>query len=165
MAGRFLASLVSSFFVFSGTGIGALFASIIHSAQGNKMGPVRLMTYIKPYLTGVLPNVLFVGVLFFSIAILTRKIFAVYMGSLGLFMGYIVGLSLIQSQNRLLGSLLDPFGQISVRNLYDYWSIAQKNSQLIPFEVRNVGAIKSQLPRGGDIQAPDDVHKGGFPGT
>ncbi len=133
MAGRFTAAFVSVLFVFSGAGIGAFIANLLPFVNPDKLGPIQTMAYIQPYLVGVVPNLIFTGALFFSIALLTRKIFPVYLGSIGLFMGYIVGLSLMQSQSRFLAALIDPFGQISVRSLYDYWAIAQKNTQLIPF--------------------------------
>ena len=133
LAGRFTGAFVSVLFVFSGAGIGALIATLLPFVNPDKLGPIHLMAYIQPYLVGVVPNLIFTGAIFFSIALLTRKIFSVYLGSIGLFMGYIVGLSLMRSQSRFLAALIDPFGQISVRSLYDYWAIAQKNTLLIPF--------------------------------
>ena len=133
LAGRFLAGFVCTLFVFTGTGIGAFLANLFPFVNAEKLGPIHVLSYVQPYLFGVIPNLLFTGALFFSIALLSRKIFSVYLGSIGLFMGYLIGLSLIQSQSRFLASLIDPFGQLSIRSLYDYWAIAQKNSQLIPF--------------------------------
>ena len=120
IAGRFFAGFIGTLFVFSGAGLGAFLANFLHFAHADKLGPIHVFAYIQPYLVGVFPNLLFTGALFFSIALLSRKIFPVYLGSIGLFMGYLVGMSLMQSQNRILASLIDPFGQLSVQNLYDY---------------------------------------------
>ena len=130
LAGRFLAAFLSSLFVFSGAGIGALLVHLVPFVNPEKLGPLKISALLRPYFTGVVPNLLFIGALFFSIALLTRRTFPAYMASVGLFMGYIIGLSLLQSRSPVLASLLDPFGQVVVRDLYSYWTIAQKNSLL-----------------------------------
>ena len=132
LAGRFSAAFVSNLFVFSGAGLGAITASFWPFLNTDKLGPVNIMAYVQPYLIGIIPNLIVTGALFFAIALLARKIFPVYLSSIGLFMGYIIGLSLLHSRSLLLASLCDPFGQIAVRSLYDYWTVAQKNTLLIP---------------------------------
>jgi ABC-2 type transport system permease protein len=132
LAGRFAAALFSLFFIFSGTGIGAAIANILPFVSAEKLGPLDISSIFQPYMIGVVPNLLFMGALFFSIALLSRKVFSAYLGSFALFMGYLIGLSLLQSRSPFLASLFDPFSQIAVRNLYGFWTIAQKNSLLIP---------------------------------
>jgi len=134
-AGRFAAAFIACLFIFSGTGIGALAASISPFVNPGKIGPINLFAYIQPYLIGVIPNVLFAGALFFSFALMTRKIFPVYVGSIGILMGYMVGVSLSRTfKGSVISALIDPFGQIAARNFYKYWTVAQKNSLLIPLE-------------------------------
>lgn len=132
MFGRFVAAFFCVLFIFSGIGIGALIANIFPFVSAEKLGPLKISALIQPYMIGVVPNLLFMGALFFSLALLSRKVFHAYLGSIALFMGYIIGLSLLQSRSPFLASLFDPFGQIAVRDLYSYWTIAQKNSLLIP---------------------------------
>ncbi|MCP4154536.1 MAG: hypothetical protein GY757_42830 [bacterium] len=134
-AGKFLSGLMTTLFVFSGTGLGALLASASPFVEPAKIGAFHLSAYIQPYLIGVLPNVFFAGALFFSFALLTRRIFPVYVGSIAMFTGYLMASSLLRSHSdRFFASLIDPFGIVSSRGFYLYWTPAQKNSFLIPLE-------------------------------
>ena len=132
LAGRFAAAFFSVLFIFSGVGIGAAIANFFPFVSAEKLGQFNISAIIQPYLIGVIPNLLFMGALFFSIALMSRKVFPAYLGSIALFMGYIIGLSLLQSRSPFLASLFDPFGQIAIRDVYGFWTIAQKNSLLIP---------------------------------
>jgi ABC-2 type transport system permease protein len=132
LLGRFSGAFLSTLFVFSGVGIGALLGSLSPFVNPEKIGRIDLLSYILPYLYGVLPNVLFAGVLFFSLALVTRKFFPVYTGAAAIIICHLAGNSFLQSQNDLLASLIDPFGNIAARGFYVYWTAAQKNSLLIP---------------------------------
>ncbi len=132
LSSKFIAAAVSTMFVFSGIGIGAFLTSLSPVVNPEKIGPINLFAYIQPYLTGVFPNVLFAGALFFTLALLTRKFFPVYTGMIGLVVWFGVGTSLARTQGRLLASLIDPFGQLAARGFSDYWTAAQKNTFMIP---------------------------------
>ncbi len=132
LSSKYVAAVASTMFVFSGIGIGAFLTTLSPIVNPEKIGPANLFAYIQPYLIGVLPNVLFAGALFFTLALLTRKFFPVYAGMTGLVIWFGVGTSLARTQNRLLASLFDPFGQISAGGFTNYWTAAQKNTLLVP---------------------------------
>jgi ABC-2 type transport system permease protein len=132
LLGRFSGAFLSTLFVFSGVGIGALLGSLSPFVNPEKISRIDLLSYILPYLYGVLPNVLFAGALFFSLALVTRKFFSVYTGAAAVIICHLAANSFLQSQNDLLASLIDPFGNIAARGFYAYWTAAQKNSLLIP---------------------------------
>lgn len=134
IAGRFSGALLSTLFVFFGVGIGAFLATFAPFTNQDKIGSINLWAYIQPYLTGVVPNLLFAGAIFFSLALITRKFFPVYVGFIALLIGNRVGMSFAHSHNNFIASLVDPFGYIAARGFSDYWSVAQKNSLLLPFE-------------------------------
>ncbi len=132
LSSKYIAAVLSTLFVFSGIGIGAFLTTMSPLVNPEKIGPVNLFAYIQPYLTGVLPNVLFAGALFFTLALLTRKFFPVYAGVIGLVVWFGVGTSFARTQSRLLASLIDPFGHLAALGFSNYWTSAQKNTLMIP---------------------------------
>lgn len=133
LSSKYIAAAFSTMFVLSGVGIGACLATLSPIVNSEKIGPINLFAYIQPYLTGVLPNVVFAGTLFFTLVLLTRKFFPIYAGVIGLVVWFGMGTSLARTQNRLLASLIDPLGQLAARSFSDYWTAAQKNTLTIPF--------------------------------
>ncbi|MFC2155347.1 ABC transporter permease [Acidobacteriota bacterium] len=131
-ADRFFGAMAASLFVFSGVGLGAFLGRLAPFTDVNKVGPVDLWVYIQPYLVSVLPNILFAGALFFSLVLLTRKIFPLYVGVTGLLIFYLVGESLARTRSDFLAALIDPFGKLAAQGFYEYWTAAQKNILLIP---------------------------------
>src|ERR1019366_7131506 len=57
----------------------------------------------------------------------------VYVGAVVLVLGYLIAGSLISNiDNRSLAALLDPFGGGAAERLTEYWTIAEKNTRLVP---------------------------------
>jgi hypothetical protein len=133
LSSKYVAAAVSTMFVLSGIGIGAFLTALSPIVNPEQIGPMNLFATLQPYLIGVLPTVLFAGALFFALVLLTRKFFPVYAGLTGMVIGYGIAKSLARTQNRLLASLFDPFGQISSASFTNYWTAAQKNTTLVPF--------------------------------
>ncbi len=133
LSSKYMAAVISTMFVFSGIGIGAFLTALSPIVNPEKIGPVNLFATIQPYLVGVLPTVLAAGALFFTLVLLTRRFFPVYVGLTGLIIGYGIAKSLARTQNRFLASLFDPFGQIAAGSFTNYWTASQKNTSLVPF--------------------------------
>ena len=132
LSSKYVSALAGTLFVFSGIGIGVFLTVLSPIVNPEKIGAVDLFAIVQPYLIGVLPTVLFAGALFFTLVLLTRKFFPVYVGLVGLVIGYGIAISLARTQNRLLAALFDPFGQIAAGSFTNYWTAAQKNTTLIP---------------------------------
>jgi ABC-type transport system involved in multi-copper enzyme maturation permease subunit len=97
-----------------------------------RVGPNHLWWYLQPYLVMVIPNVLVTGALFFSLAALTRRILPVYMTSVILLVGYLIATTLsAKIEEKLIAALLDPFGQIAMSRVTEYWTIAEKNTRIV----------------------------------
>ncbi len=129
---RFAGALAATMIVLSGTGWGALLGTISPWTDSAKIGDIRLLAYIQPYLVSALPNVLFAGALFFALAILSRRFLPVWAGLSGIAVLYGISMALLRGENRLLAALLDPSGLIASRLVYSYWSVAEKNTLLMP---------------------------------
>ncbi|MCP4215759.1 MAG: ABC transporter permease, partial [bacterium] len=135
LAGRFTAAFLVTVFVFSGLAFGAFFGSMSPHADATRIGVLNVGVYLQPFLIGVLPNVLFLGAIFFSIALLTRRIFPVYVCGVGFLMISLLSMRLLRVFEGTWGAtLLDPFGGMAGKYIYDTWSIAEKNTRLLPLQ-------------------------------
>lgn len=133
--GRFLGAIVILTAIYSSIGLGMFLAALMPAMDHAKVGPNHLMAYVMPYFTSVIPNLLLMGALFFSLAALTRRIYAVYMGSVVLLTGYLIAGTLTDNiDTRWVGALLDPFGDNAIDRVTEYWTIAEKNGRLVGLE-------------------------------
>jgi ABC-2 type transport system permease protein len=133
LAGRFLGSLVTQLVIFSGVGLGLWIGLHMPFLDSAKIGPERFMAYLQPYLTVVLPNLVFLAAIFFCLAALGRKMLPVYAGSVLLLIGYLaVGTVLSDPTKSAIYALADPFGDRAVIRITQYWTSFDKNTQLVP---------------------------------
>lgn len=133
LAGRFLGALAIQFVIFSSVGLGAFAASRTPWLDPARVGAQMPYAYLQPYFTLVIPNLIFISAIFFSLAALGRKMLPVYAGSVILLVGYFAATQLNTdlTVSRLVG-LLDPFGGNAVAYLTQYWTPFQRNTQLVP---------------------------------
>jgi len=135
LGGRFLAAITVLTAIYSSMGLGFYAATWLPALDRAKVGPNHPMTYVMPYLTSVIPNLLLMGALFFSLAALTRRIYPVYVGSVVLFTGYLIAGTLTEDlDTRWVGALADPFGINAADRVTEYWTIAEKNGRLLGLE-------------------------------
>lgn len=133
ISGRFLGTLTALLFVFSGTAAGALTASWMPFVLAEKFAAFRIEVYLQPYLVGVIPNIIFAGAIFYSLALRVRKRLPVYVTAVGMLMGFLLAANLVGDiKNKFIAALIDPFGNIPVQTIVDYWTPAEKNALLIP---------------------------------
>ena len=72
---------------------------------------------------------------FFVLAALTRQMAPVYVAGVVLLVGYMTSINLLgDMENKTLAAMIDPSGATAFDVLARYWSVAQKNTQEIPFE-------------------------------
>jgi hypothetical protein len=103
--------------------------------DAERLGPNRAAAYVLPLLLVLLPNALLIGGVFFSLAAATRKMLPVYVGSVLVLIGWLLSRQLISDiDNKTLAALIDPFGSRALNALTEYWTIAERNTRLIPLE-------------------------------
>lgn len=133
LGGRYVGALIVLIIILSGLGIGALIGTWFPGLDSSKLGPNHLMYYLQPYIVSVLPNLVFNGALFFSLAVLTRKSIPTYVCGVILLIGYMIASTLLADiENEFLAGLIDPFGLSASGFLTRYWTAAEKNTLLIP---------------------------------
>jgi ABC-2 type transport system permease protein len=134
LGGRFLGSFVVTVAVFLGAALGAWLATYWPSIDAARIGPNRPAAYLLPYLQFVVPNLFLTGSIFFTAATLTRSALAIYLGGILFLVLYTISGTLQQDMdNETLQSLLDPLGGGAIDLTQRYWTVAEKNTRLLPW--------------------------------
>lgn len=135
LGGRYLGALGVVCIVFASIVAGAFLATLLPGMDAERLGPNRLAAYLAPLAIVLLPNALLIGGVFFSLAATTRKMLPVYVGSVLVLIGWLLARQLIADiDNKTLAALIDPFGSRALNGVTEYWSIAERNTRLVPFE-------------------------------
>jgi ABC-2 type transport system permease protein len=135
LGGRYLAAFITLALIFFSAVLGSYFGSQLPGIPKSLVGDVGLYAYFSPYLIVVLPNIFFLGAIFFSIGTLSRKMLPVYIASVLLLMLYLVASSLARGEEaRAIGALIDPFAQKTLSAITRHWNMTERNSQLVPLE-------------------------------
>lgn len=130
--GTFVVCSAVYFFLPLGMMVGELIARA-NETSGDNWGPFSVASYAWPYLICSIPTIFLMGSMFFSLVTLTRKMMAAYLVAISFIVLYGVGLDLLSKlDNKMFAAVLDPFGLIASDKLTEYWSIAQKNQDLVP---------------------------------
>ncbi|HEX6084180.1 MAG TPA: M1 family aminopeptidase [Thermoanaerobaculia bacterium] len=134
LGGRFLAALaINSILVFA-IPTGLALATTMPYLPRDAFGPNQLAAYLQPVLLFLLPNLVLVGAILFTIAALTRKVVPVYLGAIAIFIGYLVAASYWSGiTNPILSALADPLGINALKAMTAYWTAAERNARLIGF--------------------------------
>ena len=135
LIGRFLGAFVAMLLIYSAMPIGLLLGSLMPWVPAEKLGPVRVWDVIQPFLLIALPNLLFISALLFAVGSLTRKLFSVYVTGIALLLVWQISQNVVRNLDRLkLGSLIDPFAITTVDIATRYWTVAEKNTRLVPLD-------------------------------
>ncbi len=135
LGGRFLGALVVNLFIFASIPLGLMAARPMPYMDAEKLGAFHLAGYLQPLLVITLPNVIFTGAIFFTLAALVRKMLPNYVGAVLLLVGYMLAGNLAEDMEReRIAALLDPFGMSALRMLTRYWTPVERNTQLVGFD-------------------------------
>lgn len=132
--GRFLSVLVTALFVFSSQVIGYLIGCLF-GAGTPMMGPFTLMNFLEPFLVFVLPNILLLGIIIFSITTFTRSTLAAYLFCIILLVIRTITANITADlDNKTIAALWEPFGAEALGYVTQYWTPSEQNSRMIPLE-------------------------------
>jgi len=133
LLGRFAGSFVVMVVIYFGLPVGLFVGTLMPWVPADKLGPISAWAAFQPFFTIAVPNLLFISALLFAVGALTRRLFAVYVTGIVLIVAWQVTQQIIGHLDKLtLASLIDPFAMTTTNTVIRYWSIAEKNSQLIP---------------------------------
>src|ERR1700733_6043964 len=134
LGGRWAASFVITILIFSGLIFGALIGGFMPWADKARIAPVHLWTYLQPFLSITVVQIFFLGSLFFCVAALTPRIVVVYLQGVALFAAYLILYVSVTATNKLdrtWSSIFDPLGINLMEGVTRYWTVAERNTQLV----------------------------------
>ncbi len=137
LGGRWAGSFVVTVGVFSGLLLGTYIGTFAPWADHTRIGPNHLGWYLQPFFSIVVIQIFFIGSLFFAVAAITRKLIIVYLQGVTLFMLYIIGITVFSATRSLehfWSGIFDPVGVRLFDTITRYWSVLEKNSQLLPWD-------------------------------
>ncbi len=138
LGGRWAGSFFTTVFAFSGMLFGTFLGTFAPWADHTRIGPNHFWWYIQPFLSVIVIQIFFMGSLFFAVAALTRKLFVVYLQGVALFMLYVIGLTVFSATRSLehfWSGILDPVGLILFGDVTRYWTVIEKNTLLLPWDL------------------------------
>ena len=144
LGGRWAGSFVTTVFAFSGMLFGTFLGTFAPWADHTRIGPNHLWTYLQPFFSILIVQIFFIGSAFFAVAALTRKIFIVYLQGVALFMIYLISFTVFfatRSLEHFWSGIFDPIGVILVDDVTRYWTVIEKNTQLITWSHALVGGV------------------------
>jgi ABC-2 type transport system permease protein len=136
LGGRWTGSFVTTVLIFTGTMCGTFIGSLAPWADRTRIGPNHLWWYLQPFLSITLVQIFLMGSVFFAIGALTRKIFIVYLQGVTVLILYIIELTAFgatRSLDHFWSGLFDPVGLQLFDTITRYWTVAEKNTLLLPW--------------------------------
>jgi ABC-2 type transport system permease protein len=136
LGGRFLAALALNALLLLAVPLGLLLATLSSGIEPELMGPFRPAAYLGAFFFLALPNAFVATALLFSLAALTRRAMASYLGAVLLFFVTMLSFEFVA---RALGwwdaaKLLEPLGLTAVGELSRTWTPAEKSTRLMVLE-------------------------------
>ena len=134
LGGRFLAACILNLIVLLSIPLSILFSLYITDVEPEVMGPFRLTAYLTTFFYLLLPNIFIVTAIQFSLAALTRRPMASYLGGVLLFVCAFV-LELVLQDAKAWANLIDPINFSFILNqMSGEWSPLEMNTRLLTLE-------------------------------
>lgn len=134
LGGRFAGSFLIALLVLLSAALGMIFTELMPYVNPEKYGPFNLYAYLHPYLINIIPFSFFTSAIFFSTVALSRNQLFIYLNAILVLvlLNIASGISSV-IDNKTLASLLDPTGGMAFMNETEYWTVEQRNTQVVPF--------------------------------
>lgn len=100
------------------------------------IGPNRLSDHLYAYFLLALPSIFLTSCLFFAVATVTRSMMYSYVGVIAFLVLYLIFSAVTEFDPDLLlfSSYAEPFGGAAYEYLTRYWTAAESNSMMAPFD-------------------------------
>ena len=134
--GRFTGNLVIALLGFLAVPLGMGFGVMMPWVDPETVGPGGIGIYAWNYLVFAAPNIFMICALLFALATVTRSMLASYIGVVIFFMAYNIGTAILGNDPQYYDLLekYEPFGSGAIFGATRYWTSADMNSMLLPFE-------------------------------
>ncbi|MDP9349099.1 MAG: hypothetical protein M3P24_08165, partial [Gemmatimonadota bacterium] len=135
LGGRYLGAVGVNLLILLSIPLAILLATGTGHLEPERVGPFRWDAYLYPLALFTLPNLLFTGAIFFSLAALTRQMLPNYVGGVLLLVVYGISKVFINDidEPRVAG-MLDAFGGAPLSQATRYWTLSEQNTRALPVE-------------------------------
>ncbi len=144
--GRFFGGYFFTLLIFLAQLIGFIIG--VQAGAGKpQVGPFSIMNFIQPFIVFVMPNVLFQGVIYFSLNTFTRNQMFSYAFAVVLFVARSIADAMESDMDyKTLSALLEPTGANAFGSVTEYWTPIEQNNLMIPL---NGAVLHNRLLWGG----------------
>ncbi|CAM3930655.1 MULTISPECIES: ABC transporter permease/M1 family aminopeptidase [Flavobacterium] len=135
LMGKFLSSFSIVILITVFIGIAAFLASFLPGVNPNLLGEHSFTAYIQTYLIFIIPNLFTYGVIVFAVVTIFRNISIGFITVLILFFLQEIVSNFTQNvDNKFLVALFEPFGSDALKYYTKYWTVFEKNNNVLPFK-------------------------------
>ncbi len=134
LLGRFFGAGLFGLLVGVAAILGTLAGSVMPWQDPDKTGAFTLTPYVYAFAVVTLPNLFFSAALFFSVAALFRSMLAAFTAAVGFLVLYVVVSNIVDPEQIDLFAVLDPFGQTAFGEVSRYWTVYERNYELVPVD-------------------------------
>jgi ABC-2 type transport system permease protein len=134
--GRFMGGLAVAVLGYVAVPAGMLVGSVMPWVDQETVGPQLMSYYLWPFLILAVPNIILMCSLLFGLATVTRSMLWSYVGVVVLLMGYLTVTSILGAKPEYQQILArwEPLGFGAMSEVTRYWTSADMNTNLLPFE-------------------------------
>jgi len=130
--GRYLGSYLVVLLVYLAVPLGILLGSFMPWVDSSRFGPTDLFAYLYNFVVLSVPGLFVISALFYAAAMKFRSLMPLYLMAVAMLVLFAVsGTVARMPEYRTLSALLDPFGIRTFADLTRYWTIQEKNTQLV----------------------------------
>lgn len=132
---KFLSGITISIAICLMIPLGLFAGTLLPGVDVGRLASHDLMAYLQPFWVYILPNILLIGAVVFSLVTLTRNIYSGFVLVLILFfLQNLVGSLLPAIEDKYVAALFDLFGTKTIGYVVQEWTFDDFNSTLIPIQ-------------------------------
>ncbi len=130
--GRFFGSYLVVLLVYLAVPLGILLGSFMPWVDASRFGPTSLYAYGYNFIVFSVPGLFVLSALFYAAAVRFRSLMPLYLIAVVLLVLYMVSGNFARlPEYRAIAALMDPFGIRTFADVTRYWTIQEKNHQLV----------------------------------
>ena len=130
--GRFFGSYLVVVLVYAAVPLGMFIGSFMPWIDTSRFGDTALYVYLYHFVLLSMPGLFVLSALFYAAAVRFRSLMPLYLIAVVLLVLYMVSGSFASlPEYRNLAALMDPFGLRTFADVTRYWTIQEKNTQLV----------------------------------
>ena len=133
LVAKFGSALTVTFIILCILVMGYLLGSLMPGVKEAVILPFDVFNYLQLIFIFLLPNVLFFGIVVFSLSLFTRNIYISFIGVILMIIVQSFGKGVLGASGfDTAAALLDPTGEAAIRHTVRYWTLEERNYNTLP---------------------------------